>query len=392
MKIKTFAIGFGVVALLAVLVSAPAQAQSQSGSNAEYDVIDDTPELRGRPWYRGSSGAGHGENNYQYTYVWGADNARGTRITNNNTAQWTFSNVPAGSCDVSVYVPSARATGVAAYHFYENQQGNYTKFAWLDQENHREWTPLTTLDVEGGEVRIYLANFTTNGRSVTVDSRGYVYNRLAADAMRISCGRGGSPSDERQAGDIPSLDDYRAAVWHGGNCDRPVSEHSAVAVARENYDTRESDGTVYYTFYVGECTSWVQFRLRANGIHFHNGYPNSNPPSAEVENGTETPYNWRDAENWDATAKTLRHRGISMNGTPQVGAVAQWEPNHGGAGGLGHVAYVERVLNAGATIVVSELNFKNWDSNGNRTAWCERSVRRIDESDKDRWPSNFIHF
>ena len=374
MRVKVNALKCVIVMALAVLVSMSVQAQShasQTGSPS-YDVTDDQPTRAGSPWYRGTDGDGYGSNNFVYTYVRGATNAGGTPINSNIRARWTFTGVPEGECEVSVYVPSERATGDATYHFYENQSGNYTKFARLDQGDHAgSWTRLTTLEAEGGEVRIYLRNYPSRDQHVNVDTRGFRHNRIAADAMRVRC--------EQQESVIPSIEQYIDSVWHGDNCNLPTSQHN---FSPENYDTRG-----WYTFYVGECTSWVQFRLRANGVNFHNGYPNSSPPSQEVIEGRAPAYAWGDAKGWDDTARAA---GIRVNGTPQTGSVAQWEPRQGGAGSLGHVAYVEEVRNDGATIVVSELNFTNW-RNGTRTAWCERSVREIDRG-TNRWPTNFIHF
>ena len=186
MSKRTALCGMGAVLTASVLILAHSFASLVAADDA-YDIIDDQPTRIGGPWYRGSAGDGHGSNNFVYTYVRGATNARGTPINSNSRARWTFTSVPKGSCEVYVYVPSDRATGDATYHFYENQFGNYTKFARLDQGDHEGWTRLTTLEAEGGEVRIYLTNDSSHGQAVSIDSRGYLHNRIAADAMRVRC-------------------------------------------------------------------------------------------------------------------------------------------------------------------------------------------------------------
>lgn len=186
--------GVGAVLAASVLILGHSLASPVAADDA-YDVIDDQPTRSGRPWYRGTAGDGYGSNNFRYTYVQGAANYSGTPINSEISARWTFTGVPEGDCEVFVYVPSERATGDATYHFYENRRGNYTKFARLDQDDQGGWTRLTTLEAEGGEIRIYLRNYPSRGQTVDVDSRGYQYNRIAVDAMRVRCENPGTITD-----------------------------------------------------------------------------------------------------------------------------------------------------------------------------------------------------
>lgn len=58
--------------------------------------------------------------------------------------------------------------------------------------------------------------------------------------------------------------------------------------------------------------------------------------------------------------------GYATGRTPAVGAVAVWYPGQGGAGGSGHVAYVEAVGNG--TYTVSEMNWNGgWAHTSSRT-------------------------
>ena len=61
---------------------------------------------------------------------------------------------------------------------------------------------------------------------------------------------------------------------------------------------------------------------------------------------------WGNAENWDSNAASL---GFVVDSVPEVGAIAQWNPNENGASSGGHVAYVEQV-NGNGSVNVSEYN------------------------------------
>ncbi|MXY09197.1 MAG: CHAP domain-containing protein [Acidimicrobiaceae bacterium] len=141
-----------------------------------------------------------------------------------------------------------------------------------------------------------------------------------------------------------------------------------------------------YTFPVGECTSWVQFRLRGTVIaDFDNGYGH------KAYGGAGGP--WSDGNNWDENARNPGMEdnvGVKICNTkkdscsPVVHGVAQWN-----AGEYGHVAFVEAVLDGGRSIVVSEMN------NGGAEI-CHLTVRTIREGDSGpgvrSWPDNFIQF
>jgi surface antigen len=91
-----------------------------------------------------------------------------------------------------------------------------------------------------------------------------------------------------------------------------------------------------WRFYNRECTSFVAWRLnKRNKVGFTNYYRGQH---------------WGNANHWDNAARAL---GISINGKPAVGAVAQTD-----AGWGGHVAWVESV-NSNGTVTIEEYNGDN---------------------------------
>jgi surface antigen len=103
------------------------------------------------------------------------------------------------------------------------------------------------------------------------------------------------------------------------------------------------------------CTNYAAYRLSKNGA------PN--------------PGNLGYAKDWDANA---RAKGFTVNGTPAVGAVAQWEPNTGHSSNLGHVAYVEEV--GSNHIVITEDNYG-----------LGYTAKYKITKGSAAWPSNFLH-
>ena len=115
--------------------------------------------------------------------------------------------------------------------------------------------------------------------------------------------------------------------------------------------------TMYWRMYSGHnCTNYAAYRM------VHSGLPNSRPWSGSGN-----------ATNWGAAMSRI------TNGTPAVGAVAWWRAYVSPAGSAGHVAYVERIIDAN-TIVVSQ------DSWGGDFSW-----KRITRGG-GQWPSGFVHF
>ena len=86
-----------------------------------------------------------------------------------------------------------------------------------------------------------------------------------------------------------------------------------------------------------------------------------------IRNGAPGPLYLGNAHSWDERAAS---RGFAVNGTPAVGAIAQWN-----SGEYGHVAYVEGVI--GNTVWISE---SNWGG-----AWLRWRSMHVSEVE------NFIH-
>lgn len=100
-------------------------------------------------------------------------------------------------------------------------------------------------------------------------------------------------------------------------------------------------------FYKRECTSFVSWRMNnTNGVSFYNCMPG--PSGAGNCNNR-----WTDAGNWSSHAVEL---GYTVNTTPAVGAIAQWNVGECTGCSVGHVAWVQAVHTNG-TVDVEEYNF-----------------------------------
>ena len=192
-------------------------------------------------------------------------------------------------------------------------------------------------------------------------------------------GNPGSTPPETLIG--PTRDDYIRAIQYGSTCNMDVSTRTSLEgpVASWPRWTKDHRDGETYAMVIGECTSWVQFRLRANGVQFSNGYNAKGDPSCC----------WSDAHNWESAAENRLNEPPGK--TPRVGSVAYWEANAPGAGDLGHVAYVEWVSADLTTIVVSEMNGRANYVNRVRQGWCTHEERTIQSTDSN-WPTKFIYF
>ncbi|MFT4082685.1 MAG: CHAP domain-containing protein [Nocardioides sp.] len=115
-------------------------------------------------------------------------------------------------------------------------------------------------------------------------------------------------------------------------------------------------GHMYWQMYSGRnCVNYAAYRMVKAGM------PNSRPWSGSGN-----------ATNWGKAMASITDK------TPAVGAIAWWKANAPGAGSLGHVAYVEKVVSS-SEIIISESNY------GNDFDW-----RRVTTASS--WPTGFIHF
>lgn len=115
-------------------------------------------------------------------------------------------------------------------------------------------------------------------------------------------------------------------------------------------------GHMYWNMYSGRnCVNYAAYRMVEAGM------PDKRPWTGSGN-----------ATNWGRAMSSITDR------TPAVGSVAWWKGGAPGAGSLGHVAYVEKVVSS-SEIVISE---SNWGS--------DFSWRRITKA--GYWPTGFIHF
>ena len=91
------------------------------------------------------------------------------------------------------------------------------------------------------------------------------------------------------------------------------------------------------------------------------------------------------AGQWAASAAA---HGVPVNGTPAVGAVAEWDGGAPGMGAAGHVAVVERVGPGGSYIVISQQAIGS-DPDG--YDWTRINAGAA-AGQWQEWPSHFIHF
>lgn len=367
------------VAVIAMLIAVSANRTDRAAANTDANEITrDSDALRryGGPWYKGERG-NSGPDGFWYTYDPDA------------YADWHFGDLE-GEFRAEVHYPSSAA--VEAGTCGSDDRGCRRRpptasphyYVW-QRDSNGEWDIIydwktSILDSDGERKEGWWGwnNVRLNGYIVARIFKRYddTTYRLAADSFRFI--RRQSPRETAEDA-VPSLSDYQRSIDRGNLCDRPGTEHPHPLYPAWNLENKNE----YYSFHTGECTSWVRFRLNSNGIPFHNGYPNTNPP-----NLSSTIYHWGNAHKWDDTATRA---GLIVNKSPKRGAVAQWEANEGGAGSAGHVAYVEEVLDGGKTIVISEMNGPgNW-KDGRRLEWCLRDIRTLHKG-LHEWEPDFIHF
>jgi surface antigen len=101
------------------------------------------------------------------------------------------------------------------------------------------------------------------------------------------------------------------------------------------------------TSLLGQCTSFVAYRLNKAGVKFTNHYKGEG---------------WHYANTWNEAAKKA---GVKVNNTPKVGSVAQTD-----AGSAGHVAWVTKV--GKKTVTIEEYNWNNPEKYGTRTVPKEK--------------------
>jgi surface antigen len=135
---------------------------------------------------------------------------------------------------------------------------------------------------------------------------------------------------------------------------------ASAKVGTDDYPYRNASthGLDKWDFNLRQCTSFVAWRLNNdNRIPFDDHYKG---------------VFWGDAQRWDDVARQV---GITVDQTPYVGSVAQFNTGVQGAGSAGHVAYVLQVQ--ATQVLVEEYNRVPY---GYDQHWVSRSG------------VNFIHF
>ena len=98
------------------------------------------------------------------------------------------------------------------------------------------------------------------------------------------------------------------------------------------------------------------FSFGNNATYGGNGYDYGwctwHAANRRIQNGNPIPTNLGNAVSWLSLAKRA---GLASGGTPKAGAVVY----HKNMGGLGHVAYVEKI-NPDGSAFVSDMNFPTW--------------------------------
>jgi surface antigen len=144
--------------------------------------------------------------------------------------------------------------------------------------------------------------------------------------------------------------------------------HRCNARGYDSYGYGTHDGAMYWRMFPGDnCTNYVAYvESRVYGV--------------------ATPrYLLGDGGQWAGNA---RAHGVTVNHTPSVGAVAEWNGGTFGIGGAGHVGVVEEVGPRDRYIVISQQNMSE-----DRDGYDWTLIRRGHPSDQwQEWPSSFIHF
>jgi surface antigen len=146
-----------------------------------------------------------------------------------------------------------------------------------------------------------------------------------------------------------AADGYSPGIRHCGTAASQIPTFTAAAYPWPTQDAFVLDGHGYYQ---GECVSFAAWAVRTDG-RAHTKLP-------------------------DYLANANQWTGASIDTTPRVGDVAQWDAGRNGAGSAGHVAYVTAV-NTNGTVTIAEYNWGNFH---------RLNVRTIAVSN----PSRYLHF
>lgn len=306
-------------------------------------------------------------------------------------AVWNWPETPAGHYRIEAFIPPYEATATVSYRIQSDADGLVTDPVRLIQAAKRgAWARVADFSYAGGHLWMELGTHGTES-SGTFDwcAWGGDHSIGAANARLV-------PIDESDIGAPPPVAEESTGIrLEGNNYERTLTpvyrELYSQYVAQspnggmcESRSTRGRPSTDkpwlvtndFYAFYLGECTSWVQFRLRGTvAPAFDNAYGR----------GTHGGGLWGHAGNWGDNAARLGALGVAVSQAPEEHSVALWQPRKSGSRTtLGHVAFVEAVSDDGNVIWISEMNWSD-------AILCHLNVRRIIKG-TSAWPDAFIHF
>ena len=345
---------------------------------------DDNPTRHGPSqwwWARYPSGSHGWDHHGTYHFTYGASAASRT-----NWATWNFDDLSTGGAyDVWVWVPRADATAQVRYHVHlQGCTNRLGTFPVLDQANHGGWVKIGRVSI--GHISNAPSNdivLEVNDNDIADAHEAWAYRKIGVDAALLergggigwtavnsdhlitdaSCFPATSPTTTPPPATLPQYP-YR----HDNS---PVQDEYKCLRYQYGFITSGTGDIDPWSFYGGECTSYVAFRLNQAGIPFHNWYGG---------------LRWSHAKLWNGAAD--RVTGASVSTHPAVGSVAQWTD-----GDYGHVAYVEQV-NSDGSIVVSDMNADGNCGLRERVTLTKPPGWNSTSGDPNRtiWPHNFIHF
>jgi len=152
----------------------------------------------------------------------------------------------------------------------------------------------------------------------------------------------------------------------------PAAEPSAPAVAVATpypYETASRLGP--WGFPTRHATDYVAWRFFERDVELSSAMRGPNGRTGR----------FGDAQSWAANAA---HIGFRVDTVPAAGSIAHWNGGEAGAGGAGHVAYVDRV-NADGSVVISEFDSSvkyGYSQRGQQGTPAVRAPRYIHVADR----------
>lgn len=147
--------------------------------------LNDQPSLRYKDnpsspdknnWWPGESGMGYGDNNYVYTFAIGGEDHY------ENTAIWEMGR-RVGEQEIEVYIPYRDATATVDYQIRIHGTDDPITLS-VEQAKRENWTSLGTINSDGSEVSIMVAD---NGARQHYKQDDDYNSSIGIDAIRMRC-------------------------------------------------------------------------------------------------------------------------------------------------------------------------------------------------------------